>query len=311
MSSDIAAAASEECEKMFRMGDRAGRSAYDKKKLLLNAIISGSRRHIDRLLRDIPTLFNTIEDFLWFTLAAARDCVGGPTSVVLNEGLIPYSLEDLQAYLNKFDASYYTKKGKDPLVYPYVLFLSAQLLQAVSHLSKEPGDEGFGIDAAHIAIVLADSGILSESNGMTRKRDAMDACMEASSLIKHYGSAYLHAGNLSVALEYYAQAAAAAGGGQQSWTGRADIAQKRQRSLMLKQLLMELLLNDSGIYLLLGPRGDGEEGELKRFFTEFKDRERFLLEAAHQCHESGLYEKVTIIYGSCFFFNRNLGFLFE
>ncbi|KAL9674528.1 hypothetical protein QQ045_030800 [Rhodiola kirilowii] len=291
VSSEVAATASEECEKMFRMGDRAGRSAYDKKKLLLYAIISGSRRHIDRLLRDIPTLFNTIEDFLWFTLAAVRDCVSGPTSVVLNEGLIPYSLEDLQAYLNKFDASYYTKKGKDPLVYPYVLLLSIQLLPAVSHLAKEQGDEGIGIDAAHIAIVLADSGILSESTGMMHKRDAMDACMEASSLIKHYGSEFLRAGNLAMTLEYYAQAAASAGGGQQSWTGRADIVQKRQRSLMLKQLLMELLLHDGGIYLLLGPRGAGEEGELKRFLTEFKDREQFLLEAAHQCQESGLYEK--------------------
>uniref|UniRef100_A0A7N0UVA0 Nuclear pore protein n=1 Tax=Kalanchoe fedtschenkoi TaxID=63787 RepID=A0A7N0UVA0_KALFE len=291
VSSEVAATASEECEKMLRMGDRGGRSAYDKKKLLLYAIISGSRRHIDRLLKDIPTLFNTIEDFLWFTLAAVRECVGGPTSVVLNEGLIPYSLEDLQAYLNKFDASYYTKKGKDPLVYPYILLLSIQLLPAVSHLSKEHGDEGFGIDAAHIAIVFADSGILSESTGLMHKRDAMDACMEASDLIKQYGSAFLRAGNLAVALEYYAQAAASAGGGHQSWTGRADIVQKRRRNLMLKHLLMELLLSDGGIYLLLGPRGAGDEGELRRFLSEFKDREQFLLEAAHQCQESGLYDK--------------------
>ncbi|KAL2464645.1 Nuclear pore complex protein [Forsythia ovata] len=74
VSVETAAAASEECEKMLRMGDRVGRVSYDKKKLLLYAIISGSRRHIDRILRELPTIFNTIEDFLWFKLSAIRDC---------------------------------------------------------------------------------------------------------------------------------------------------------------------------------------------------------------------------------------------
>ncbi|MCH93369.1 nucleoporin interacting component (Nup93/Nic96-like) family protein, partial [Trifolium medium] len=54
---EVATAASEECERMLRTGDRVGQTAYDKKKLLLYAILSGSRRHIDRLLRDQPTLF--------------------------------------------------------------------------------------------------------------------------------------------------------------------------------------------------------------------------------------------------------------
>ncbi|KDO39523.1 hypothetical protein CISIN_1g039467mg, partial [Citrus sinensis] len=249
---EIAAAASEECDKMLRMGDRVGRAAYDKKKLLLYAIISGSRRQIDRLLRDLPTLFSTIEDFLWFKLSAIRDVPSEAPSVVLSDGLAPYSLDDLQVYLNKFDPSYYTKNGKDPLVYPYVLLLSIQLLPAVLYLSKESGDEGYNIDAAHISIVLADHGM---------------------------------------ALEYYAQAAAAVGGGQLSWTGRANVDQQRQKSLMLKQLLTELLLRDGGIYLLLGSRGAGEEGELGRYITDLKARQQFLLEAAGQCQEAGLYDK--------------------
>jgi nuclear pore complex protein Nup93 len=152
---ETAAAASEECEKMLRMGDRLGRAAYDKKKLLY-AIISGSRWQIDCLLRDLPNLFNTIEDFLWFKLSAVRDYPSGVSSVNLNEGMVPYSLDDLQVYLNKFDPSYYTKNGKGPLVYPYVLLLSIQLLPAVFYLSKETGDEGYNIDAAHMSIVLAD-----------------------------------------------------------------------------------------------------------------------------------------------------------
>ncbi|KAL4354042.1 hypothetical protein GQ457_06G024830 [Hibiscus cannabinus] len=284
----IAVAATEECEKIFRMGDRVGRAAYDKKKLLLYAIISGSRRQIDRLLRDLPSLFSTIEDFLWFILSAVRDFSGGTPS---NEGSVPYSIDDLQAYLNKFEPSYYTKNGKDPLVYPYVLLLSIQLLPAISYLSKEAGDEGYNVDAVHIAIALADNGVLSEVAGAGQKLGIMDAYAEASSIIRQYGSMYLRLGNLQMALEYYAQAAAALGGGRISWTGRGGVDQLRQMNLMLKQLLTEILVRDGGIYLLLGSRGAGEEGQLGRFLTDHKARRQFLLEAARQCQDSGLYDK--------------------
>ncbi|WJX74873.1 Nuclear pore complex protein nup93a [Trifolium repens] len=286
---EVATAASEECERMLRTGDRVGRTAYDKKKLLLYAIISGSRRHIDRLLRDQPTLFSTIEDFLWFKLSAVRDCPSGSSSIVLSDGLIPYSLDDLQSYLNKFEPSYYTKNGKDPLVYPYILLLSIQLLPAVLYLSKEAGDEGYNIDAAHLSIVLADHGVLSEGAG--QKLGVMDAYAEVSTIIRQYGSMYLRLGDLQMALEYYAQASAAVGGGQLSWTGRGNVDQQRQRNLMLKQLLTELLLRDGGIYLLLGARGAGEEGELGRFVADPNARQQFLIEAACQCQEAGMYDK--------------------
>ncbi|KAK4432109.1 Nuclear pore complex protein A [Sesamum alatum] len=292
VSPETAAAASEECEKILRMVDRVGRPSYDKKKLLLHAIISGSRRLIDRLLRELPTIFNTIEDFLWFMLSAVRDSSGGSsTSVALSDGLSPYSLEDLQAYLNKFEPSYYTKNGKDPLVYPYVLLLSIQLLPAVIHLSKDMGDDGYSVDSVHISIVLADYGVLSEGSGSGQKMGVMDAFAEASSIIRQYGAAYLRHGDLSMALEYYVQAASAVGGGQLSWIGRGNVDQQRQRTLMLKQLLTEILLRDGGIYLLLGSRGTGEEGQLGRFLTDRKTRQQFLLEAARHCQDAGLYDK--------------------
>ncbi|KAG7561192.1 Nucleoporin interacting component Nup93/Nic96 [Arabidopsis thaliana x Arabidopsis arenosa] len=286
-----AAIASEECEKLLRMGDRFGQTTYDKKKLLLYTIISGSRRQIDRILRDFSTLFNTIEDFLWFKLSCVRDVAGGSSSVILNDGLVPYSLDDLQVYLNKFEPSYYTKNGKDPLVYPYVLLLSIQLLPAIMHMSNEAGDEGYNIGAVHVAISLVDHSILSEGSGTGHKLSVMDANAEASSMIRQYGSMYLHHGDLQMTLEYYAQAAIAVGGGQQAWSGRSNVDQQRQRNLMLKQLLTEILLQENGVYFLLGARGSGEEGELGRFLPDIKLRQQFLIEAAHQCQEAGLYDQ--------------------
>lgn len=291
MTTNTAAIASEECEKLFRLGDRLGQTTYDKKKLLLYTIISGSRRQIDRILREFSTLFNTIEDFLWFKLSCIRDVASGSSSLVFNDGLVPYSLDDLQAYLNKFEPAYYTKNGKDPLVYPYVLLLSIQLLPAIMHMSQEAGDEGYNIDAVHIAISLVDHSVLSEGSGTGHKLSVMDANAEASSLIRQYGSMYLHHGDMQMTLEYYAQAAIAVGGGQLVWSGRSNVDQQRQRNLMLKQLLTEILLREGGIYFLLGARGSGEEGELGRFFPDSKSRQQFLIEAANQCQDAGLFEK--------------------
>nr|XP_009384164.1 PREDICTED: nuclear pore complex protein NUP93A [Musa acuminata subsp. malaccensis] len=296
VSPETAAVASEECEKLLRMGDRAGRPGYDRKKLLLYAIISGSRRQVERLLRDVPSLFGTIEDFLWFKLSAIRDCPGGSSSIVLSEGLVPYNLDDLQGYLNKFEPSYYTKNGKDPLVYPYVLLLSIQFLPAVLYLFKEVGEEGYNVDAVHISIALADNGVLSDGIGTDRKIGVMDACAEVASIIRQYGSVYLRQGNLELALEYYAQAAAAMGGGEVSWIGRGSSDQQRQRNMMLRQLLTEVLLQDGGISLLLGPRGTGEEGALSKYIMDWNSRQQFLLEAARQCQEAGLYDKSVEIH---------------
>ncbi|XP_068662330.1 nuclear pore complex protein NUP93A-like [Aristolochia californica] len=293
---ETATAAAEECEKMLRMGDRAGRIVYDKKKLLLYAIVSGCRRQIDCLLRDLPTLFSTIEDFLWFKLSAVRDAPAEPSSLVLSEGWVPYTLDDLQVYLNKFEPSYYTKNGKDPLVYPYVLLLSIQLVPAILYLSKETGEEGINIDAVHIAIALADHGVLSEATTSGQRLGTRDGSAEAASIIRQHGSVYLRSGNLSLALEYFAQAAAAMGGGELSWVGRASLDQQRQRDLMLKQLLMEILLRDGGIPVLLGPRAAGEEGALRRFLVDRKLQQQFLLDAARQCQESGLYDKSVEIH---------------
>lgn len=44
---------------------RAGRPGYDKRQMLVYALVAGSRDAADRLLRDVPVLFSTIEDFMW------------------------------------------------------------------------------------------------------------------------------------------------------------------------------------------------------------------------------------------------------
>lgn len=88
------------------------------------------------------------------------------------------------------------------------------------------------------------------------------------------------------------QAASAIGGGEASWIGNGTVQQQRQRNIILRQLLTEILLRDGGINLLVGLRGTGEEGELSKYMTDLRARQQFLVEAAHQCQETGLYDKV-------------------
>ncbi|KAI4341250.1 hypothetical protein MLD38_025995 [Melastoma candidum] len=167
-----------------------------------------------------------------------------------------------------------------------LLRMGDRFLPAILYPSKEIGDEGYNIDATHITIVLADYGVLNVGTGSGSLLGVMDAYSKSSSMICQYD---LCLGNLPMALEYYALAAAAVGGGQLSWTGRGSADHQLQRSLMLKQLLTEVLLRDGGIYFLLGVLG--KEGELARFLPDVKSRQQFLLEAARQCTEAGLYDK--------------------
>lgn len=57
----------------------------------------------------------------------------------------------------------------------------------------------------------------------------------------------------------------------------------------------ELLLRDGGIPLLLGGRGSGAEGSLRRFIPDPQSQRNLLMEAARQCQESGFHDKVVSV----------------
>lgn len=240
MSPSTAAAILEECERMIRSSDRAGRGGYDKKKLLLYTIVCGSRQQADALLRDMPSLFSTIEDFLWFRLAM----IGNPSDTSSSaDGSKSYTLEELQSYLTKFQPSHYTKNGKDPLVYPYVLLLSLQFHAAIIYMMKEDSH----VDGVHIAIAAADFGCFSDGATGVKKLGSMDAASEVASIVRHFALTYVRQGNLPLALEYYAQAAAAVGGGAVGWSGHGNGDQQRQHLQLLKQLITGSDYNSDGL----------------------------------------------------------------
>ncbi|CAI7915336.1 unnamed protein product [Closterium sp. NIES-54] len=150
------AAAADECDRMARTashsslsrpgasftGAAAGGAAggVDRRKFLLYVLISGRKALADRLLREAPSLFPTIEDFMWFHLAILRQTDPSPRSQASPSGLsfsgrdgsgwmggfggasganaasasaaaaansgVYCTLENLQAYLSRFDPSF-------------------------------------------------------------------------------------------------------------------------------------------------------------------------------------------------------------
>ncbi|CAI5513021.1 unnamed protein product [Closterium sp. Naga37s-1] len=327
------AAAADECDRMARTashsslsrpgasftGAAAGGAAggVDRRKFLLYVLISGRKALADRLLREAPSLFPTIEDFMWFHLAILRQAEPSPRSQASPSGLsfsgrdrggwmggfggasgadaasaataansgVYCTLENLQAYLSRFDPSYYTKNGKDPLVYPYVLLLSLQLHAAVVY-HLESIDV---VDAVHLGIALAHSGGLQLAmrgggggggGGAARGDGAdggaggagagggagggggagavVDAEADIAGIIRKYAvSVFLRAGDVRTALEYFSVAAdvIAGGGASGRGGGGATREQRRRRATVMEATVREVLRSKRGIEELLGSGG--------------------------------------------------------
>ncbi|GBG69349.1 hypothetical protein CBR_g4043 [Chara braunii] len=325
-----AAAVTEECERMIRTGERHGKPGYDKQRMLLYVIVSGSRMLGERLLAQIPGLFRTIEDFMWFKLALVRDAAaygcpgsgpeGGGSLLLGGEGRTflstsssstafvstaapsapePYTLDQLQIYLRQYPDSYYTKNGRDPLVYPYVLLLSLQLHASIVYLFKDHTSEDFRVDAVHIGVALADCGVLNEGPEVERGQISLvttDAVSDIASIIRQYGMSFARAGDLQHALEYYVAAATAMGGGAASMTGQATREQRKDRQGMLEACLRELLQTYSGVALLLGQAMGVSEGQLRRFVEDESSRRELVISAARECQDRGQYNEAIELY---------------
>eukprot|EP00898_Chlorokybus_atmophyticus_P001151 jgi/Chlat1/2036/Chrsp159S02326 len=164
VSSATAEPVAAECERMLRTADRQGRPSYERIKLLVYAIVAGHWRAVDRLQVDTPSLFNTIQDFMWVRLALIQK----------DESTSPndYTIKDLQFYLRQYPPSHYNKNGLDPLLYGQVLLLSLQYGDFLAYLARDRVTEPYRVDAVHFAIALSHYGLLRS------RTDAMDESID-------------------------------------------------------------------------------------------------------------------------------------
>lgn len=65
-----------------------------------------------------------------------------------------YTLASLQQELNRWGPKYYSKNGKEPLLYLTVLLLSLQFKRALQFMLKEEMFKNYRLDGIHLAIAL-------------------------------------------------------------------------------------------------------------------------------------------------------------
>jgi nuclear pore complex protein Nup93 len=295
------AAAAAEVERLLR--DRAPRGPGHAQRAMALALLAGSGRAADAVLREAPAFFPTIEDFLWLRLCLISFDAGGsgagadspsgalgpPAGAAAGGADEVYALADLQAFIRRYPPAHYSHGGREPLLYAVVLLLSLQPGAAVAYLARDAAARELRADAAHLGAALWAAGALpgaapldapdSAANGVGIP-DGGPAAGSVADLLRQYGRAFLHA-DPELALQYYMLAGSAAGGG-----GRARGA-----------LLRELLTESRAYGLLLGGGGaGGAGGALAAFVPDAAARAALLEAVAAECAAAAQLEEAVELF---------------
>lgn len=306
LTGEAAAALAAECERLLRDRSARHRAPFHAHKIMAHALLAGAPRAADAIMKETPTFFPTIEDFLWFRLglvrAGSKDSTsnGGGGGGALS-GLDHHTLQDLQQYLLQYPAAHYSHGGREPLLYVVVLLLTMQFSSALGFLASSPLTRDYRLDAVHLAACLHLAGVLESSPssgsasasgggiGGTIPQRGEDGGGEgdAASLLKRYAREFVKT-DPEMALQYYmlaASAAAAASGG-----GSAAVTAARGA------FLRELLVESKAYGYLLGAGGDGSGGALAEFVPNAAERGSVLEAVARECAAAAQLEEAVELF---------------
>ena len=273
--------------------------------VLVYALLAGDARAIDALSRERPHLFATIEDFMWLKLALVSTegggggaggfgGVGSPSPQQARQqqqqgpGAAPaYRLPDLQAEINRWPASYYSRAGKEPLLYVTVLLLSLQFSRALRFLWRDESSAGLRSDAVHLAAALWFAGVLGPGTGLPdtlgaaggaagsatppQQQQQQQPAFDVVDALAQYGRRFVPS-DPDAALQYLMPAAEASGGGVGA------------KGRMLRELLQRC--GDPSAVLGRGAAGGGGGGgpaPLDAFVADADERRALLEAVAYEC----------------------------
>mmetsp|Transcript_22946 Transcript_22946/g.58630 ORF Transcript_22946/g.58630 Transcript_22946/m.58630 type:complete len:864 (-) Transcript_22946:363-2954(-) len=261
--------------------------------VLVLALLAGDARAADALTAtltqlQLPSVLATIEDYMWCKLTlflASQSGAGGastPGSSPLGGGfgassiisggspLPPYGLAEFHADINRWPPSYYSKQGKEPLLYATVLLLSLQFQACLRFLWRDEATRGLRVDAVHLAIACHQEGLLGVA------APGAEAAPDVGSMIHAYGRKFVHHDS-ALALQYYMLA-----------------AHVRGNSVAVKgQLLRELLTESRDYGTLLG---GGSGGALAGYVPDPEERKRLYEAVAYECQVAAQPEEAVELY---------------
>ena len=164
-------------ERILREQDRSsfGKNQY---RMLIYTILCADRHLAENVLSD-QYLFTNIEDFLWFKLVLVRE---GQLTTLTSSTYTheePHRLAELQQQLAQYPANYYTRDGKEPLLYAILLLLTLQFEGVIQYLAaytptSVPGDASYpyAIEAVHLCIIFSYYGVFNLGTDI-RSRQSM------------------------------------------------------------------------------------------------------------------------------------------
>ena len=233
------------------------------------ALASGSSRCADSISRDMPTMFPTIEDYLWYRLSLVRVEGLSRLTGTGSSRIEVYTLTNLQSSINQYPATHYSKGGQEPLLFAAVLLLSLQSEEAVAYLATNAATHEYRVDAVHIAICLWYLHMIDAKESSASGR-----------VVHQYAYSLIHY-DVSLSLEYYIIASLIMGG-----------------SLEVKGKLLKELLTESQAYgVLLGSGGAVSDGEALSVFFPDKERRLEVLESvAQQCAAAAQFQEAVELF---------------
>lgn len=269
-------------ERILRDQDRSsfGKNQY---RILIYTILCADRHLAENVLSD-QYLFTNIEDFLWFKLVLVRE---GQLTTLTSSTYTheePHRLAELQQQLAQYPANYYTRDGKEPLLYAILLLLTLQFEACIQYLatytpSNLHGDNfPFAIEAVHLCIVFNYYGAFNLGTDI-RSRGSM-LC---SDVVHDYGQNFA-VRDPATAFEYYCLAAEVKGGGYVS------IIQTQG------QLLRELLNQSRAFGTLLGAGGSGSGAVLSKLKPDKQQRQDIIVSAAVGCIQNAQFHEAMELF---------------
>eukprot|EP00879_Flechtneria_rotunda_P017063 GHRR01017870.1.p1 GENE.GHRR01017870.1~~GHRR01017870.1.p1 ORF type:complete len:730 (+),score=267.93 GHRR01017870.1:831-3020(+) len=277
----------QECERLLQGYSHKQSQLKQDYQLLVYALLAGDNRSVDSLIKLNPSLLPTMEDYIWIKLslvntnppAAAAGVGGGGSSgsglYNISGSFSPssggglgapaYTLAGWQSELNRWGPKYYSKEGKEPLLFLTVLLLSLQFKRALSFLLKADMTKAYRLDGIHLAIALHFTGVLQVNTDEPLAGGPIE--LDLGAQLAAFGRRYVTIDS-TTALHYYMLAAAVSGGGVKE-QGR---------------LFRELLVHSKDYGTLLGGGGAlGSGGAIQVFVRDPVLRQQLFEYVAYDC----------------------------
>mmetsp|Transcript_6290 Transcript_6290/g.22103 ORF Transcript_6290/g.22103 Transcript_6290/m.22103 type:complete len:803 (-) Transcript_6290:816-3224(-) len=248
-----------------------GRQLHDSLyQVLLLSVVTGSCALSESLLYKFPSLFYTIDDYVWCKIQLVTNRNEDAT-------LQSLTLEELQNQIVEFPPSHFSKKGSEPFTYVFVLFLTLQFKHAYTQLLDMQRCYSADLDVLHIGVALVHHKLLSASDC---SKVAGKSPVEE---VVHYATSQATL-RPDIAILYYAVAASLL----------ADVPGNSGQEIAFKFYGELLATPGSNLNVLLGEIS--QKANLSNYVQSLAQQNKIICDAARLCEHRANHQRAIELY---------------